>query len=149
MTTSWVRAARRTKINSSDPPLTAVCTTYATPPFPPFFHPPIELASFRPRGRLHRDRRIDFSAICFGMLLHLAVAEIHIRLEYVFLAGLDAGSGAGGQAVALRGGGAGHLDANLGVSSLGKARAVSRYGGGIVRGDTNDCGPGSGNPDLP
>jgi hypothetical protein len=55
----------------------AVRTAYAAPPFPPFLHPPIELPSFRPRGRLHLDRRIDFSAICFGTLLHLA-AEIHI-----------------------------------------------------------------------
>jgi hypothetical protein len=58
--------------------LTSVCTAYATPPFLPFFHPPIELASFRPRGRLGLDRRIDFSAICFGAVLHLVIAEIHI-----------------------------------------------------------------------
>ena len=70
--------ARGTKINSSDPPLTAICTAYATPPFQPFLHPPIELAGFRPRGRLHLDRRMDFSAICFGTLLHLGGAEIHI-----------------------------------------------------------------------
>jgi hypothetical protein len=38
-------------------------------------HPPIKAASTRPRGCLHLDRRIDFSAICFGMLLHLVVAE--------------------------------------------------------------------------
>jgi hypothetical protein len=31
--------------------LTAVCTAYPTPPFLPVFHPPIELASWRPRGR--------------------------------------------------------------------------------------------------
>jgi hypothetical protein len=68
----------RTKINSPDPPLPAVCTAYATPPFLPLFHPPIELASFRPCGCLHLDRRIDFSAICFGALLHLGIAEIHI-----------------------------------------------------------------------
>jgi hypothetical protein len=58
--------------------LPAVCTAYATPPFLTFFHPPIELASFRPHGRTHLERRIDFSAICFGMLLHLVVAEIHV-----------------------------------------------------------------------
>jgi hypothetical protein len=58
--------------------LTAVCTAYATPPFLPFFHPPIELAGLRPRGRLDLDRCIDFSAICFGTLLYLVVAEIHI-----------------------------------------------------------------------
>ena len=55
---SWLRAARWTKINSSDPPLPAVCTAYATPPFLPFFHSPIELASSRPRGRLYLDRWI-------------------------------------------------------------------------------------------
>jgi hypothetical protein len=58
--------------------LTAVCTADATPPFLPFFHPPIELASFRPCGHLDLDRRIDFSAICFGTLLQVIVAEIHI-----------------------------------------------------------------------
>jgi hypothetical protein len=58
--------------------LTAVCTAYPTPPLPPFSYPPIELASFRPRGRLHLDRRIDFAAICVGQVLHLAIAEIHI-----------------------------------------------------------------------
>jgi hypothetical protein len=54
-----------------------VCAADATPPLPALFHPPIELASFGPPGRLHLDRRIDFSAICFGTLLHLGVAEIH------------------------------------------------------------------------
>ena len=77
-TTSRLEGARGTKINGSDPSLTAVCTAYPTPPLLPFFHPPIELASFRPRGRLHIDRRIDFSAICFGTLPHIVVAEIHI-----------------------------------------------------------------------
>jgi hypothetical protein len=75
---SWLWAARGTKINTADPPLTTVCTAYATPPFLTFFHPPIKLASLRPYGRLHLDRRIDFSAICCGTLLHLMVAEIHI-----------------------------------------------------------------------
>ena len=65
--------ARRTKINSSDPPLAAVCTAYATPPFLPFFHPSLELASFRPGGGVHLNRRIDFPLIRFGMLLHLVV----------------------------------------------------------------------------
>ena len=64
----------RTKINSSDPPLTAVFAAYAPPPLLPFPHPPIELACWRPRGRLHPDRWIDFSAICFGTLLQLVVA---------------------------------------------------------------------------
>jgi hypothetical protein len=35
-------------------------------------------AGFRPRSRLHVDRRIDFSAICFGTLLHIGIAKIHI-----------------------------------------------------------------------
>jgi hypothetical protein len=56
--------------------LTAVCTAYATQPFLPFFHPPIVLASLRPRGHLHLNRRIDFSAICFGTRLHIVVASI-------------------------------------------------------------------------
>jgi hypothetical protein len=73
-----ITRVRGTKINSSDPPLTAVCTAYPTPPFPPFLHPPIELASFGPSGRLHLDRRVDFSAICFSTLLHVVVAEIQI-----------------------------------------------------------------------
>jgi hypothetical protein len=38
--------ARGTKINSSDRPLTAVGIAYATPPFPPFFHPPIGWPGF-------------------------------------------------------------------------------------------------------
>lgn len=69
---------RRAKINSSDPPLTAVCAAYATPPFLPFFHPPIELASCRPPGRLHPDRRIDFAAICCGNLLQVVAAQVHV-----------------------------------------------------------------------
>jgi hypothetical protein len=73
-----LRAARETKISGFDPPLTAVCTAYAAPPFPPFLHPPIELSSFRPDGRLYLDRRIDNSAIRFGDLLQLIVAEVHI-----------------------------------------------------------------------
>jgi hypothetical protein len=66
---SSLRAARGSKIDSSDPPLPAVCTAYTTQPFLPFFHPPIKLAGFRPRGRLYLDRWIDFSAICIGTLL--------------------------------------------------------------------------------
>jgi hypothetical protein len=58
--------------------LTAVCAAYATPPCLPFLDPPIELAGLRPHGRLHDDRRIDNSAIYFGKLLDVLVAEIHI-----------------------------------------------------------------------
>jgi hypothetical protein len=45
------------------------------------FNPPrssFSRASVRPPGRLHLDRRIDFSAICLGMLLHVVVAEIEV-----------------------------------------------------------------------
>jgi hypothetical protein len=69
-------ATRRSKINSSDPPLTAVCAAHAAPPLPPFAHPPVELASFRPRGRLHLDRWIDFSAICCVPPLQVGIAEL-------------------------------------------------------------------------
>jgi hypothetical protein len=72
----WSRTARGTKINSFDPSLTAACSAYPTPQFLAIFHPPIQLASFRPHG--HLDRWIDFSAICFSMLLHVIVAEIHV-----------------------------------------------------------------------
>ena len=56
--------------------------SYPAEPLLTLFDPPIELASLRPHGRLHLDRRIDSSAIRCGMLLHLVVAEIHIRLEH-------------------------------------------------------------------
>jgi hypothetical protein len=58
--------------------LTAARTAYSTPPFLPLFHPPIKLPSSGPGGSLHLDRRIDFSAICFGDLLQVIGAEIHI-----------------------------------------------------------------------
>jgi hypothetical protein len=62
-----------TKISSLDPPLTTVYTAYATPPFLPFFHPPIELAGFRPGCSLNLDRRIDFSAVCFSVLTRIKI----------------------------------------------------------------------------
>jgi hypothetical protein len=66
---------------------------YATPPLLPFFHPPIELASLGPCGRLHLDRRIDFPAICRGKLLNLGVTQQFRQsgpqpLESVYLDGL-------------------------------------------------------------
>jgi hypothetical protein len=70
--------ARRSKINSFYPPLTAVCTAYPTPPLPPLSHPPVELAGLRPRGNLHLDWWVDLSAICLGTLLQVVVAEVHI-----------------------------------------------------------------------
>jgi hypothetical protein len=66
------------RINSFDPPLTAVGTSYPTKPFLPFFHPPIELTGLGPRGLVYLDRRIDYAAVCFVDLLHVIVAEIHI-----------------------------------------------------------------------
>ncbi len=67
---------------SFDPALPAVRTAYTTEPLLMLSDPPIELASFRPRSGLHLDRRIDFAAIGFSMLLQVVVAEIHIRLEH-------------------------------------------------------------------
>jgi hypothetical protein len=55
--------ARRTKINSSDPSLTAVWTAYPAQPLLALFHPPIELASSGPRGCLNFNRWIDCTAI--------------------------------------------------------------------------------------
>jgi hypothetical protein len=66
-----------TKINSSDPPLTTVCTAYTAQPLLALLSPPIELAGSRPHGRLHLDRRIDFSAICVSDLLEVTVPEIY------------------------------------------------------------------------
>jgi len=75
---SWPRAARRTKINSSDPPLTAVRTADATEPLPALSDPPIELTTWRPcSSRLNPDRWIDFSAISLGALLEVVVTQIH------------------------------------------------------------------------
>jgi hypothetical protein len=81
---AWSLAVRRSKINSLNPPLTSVRTAYPAEPLLTVFHPPIELASPRPRGRLHLDRRIDFSAVCCGQVLQLVVADIHIRLEHAY-----------------------------------------------------------------
>ena len=60
---SWQWVARRTKINSSDPSLTAVWTAYPAQPLLALFHPPIELASSGPRGCLNFNRWIDCTAI--------------------------------------------------------------------------------------
>jgi hypothetical protein len=48
------------------------------PTIPDGLHPPIELTSCRPDGRLHLDRRIHFSAVCLCTLPQVGVAEIHI-----------------------------------------------------------------------
>jgi len=58
--------------------LPAVCTSYATPPLLPFFHPPIKLASLRPGSRLDLDRRINLSTIFVSTLPHVIIAEIDI-----------------------------------------------------------------------
>ena len=60
---SRLRAAGRTKINSSDPPLTAVRTAYATPPLLSFFHPPIDLATLRPHRPSRTWTQIDCTSV--------------------------------------------------------------------------------------
>jgi hypothetical protein len=49
-----------------------------TPLLLPFFHPPIEPASRRPRGHFDLEGWIDFPAISFGTVPHVVVIEIHI-----------------------------------------------------------------------
>jgi hypothetical protein len=48
------------------------------PTIPAVLSPPIKVASFDHVAVSTLDRRIDFSAICFGTLLHLGGAETHI-----------------------------------------------------------------------
>jgi hypothetical protein len=67
-----------TKINSSDPPQSVVCTEYPSKPLLTLFDPPVELAGFRPHGRVHLEWRINFPAIHCGKLAQLVVAEIYI-----------------------------------------------------------------------
>jgi hypothetical protein len=71
-----------------DPPLPAVCTAYATPPFLPFFHPTNRAGPALDQVAVSTwIGGIDFSAISVGMLLQLIVAEIHTRLERVYDSG--------------------------------------------------------------
>jgi hypothetical protein len=77
-TAPGVRAVRGTKISSSDPPLAAVYTADSTEPLQPVLHPPIELASMRPRGSLQLDRRIDFAAIRFFVLTRIKIFGGHV-----------------------------------------------------------------------
>ena len=70
----------RDEINNSDPALAAVCTAYATPPFPPFSHPPIKLPSLGPGGHLYLDRGIDCTAVRFAVLVRI---KLHMSLEHV------------------------------------------------------------------
>jgi hypothetical protein len=63
---SLLCAVRRTKINSSDPPLMAIFAPHPAQPLLALFDPPIEPASSRPRGHFHLDGRIDFAAISGG-----------------------------------------------------------------------------------
>jgi hypothetical protein len=53
-----------TKVSSFDPLLTTIGTAHRAQPLLPFFHPPVELASMRPHGRLHLDRRKDACSLC-------------------------------------------------------------------------------------
>jgi hypothetical protein len=55
-----------------------VCTTYPAEPLLALFDPIVELARFGSCGCLPLDRRIDYPAICFGKLLQVGIAEIHI-----------------------------------------------------------------------
>jgi hypothetical protein len=76
--TTGHRAAPTGGLRTEHRPLTTVCAAYPTPPFLPVLHPPIKLASWCPCGRLDVDRWVDNSAICFGKLLDILLAEIHI-----------------------------------------------------------------------
>jgi hypothetical protein len=66
----------RTKINNSDPPLTAVLIAHAAPPLLAFFDPAIEMAACRPCGFLDLDRQIDFAAIRFAVLARIEIPHI-------------------------------------------------------------------------
>jgi hypothetical protein len=79
---SWLSTTAGTQISSSDPPLLAVSTACPSEPFPPFFHPPIELAAWRPCCRLDLDRRIHLTSICFGVLTRLEI--LHESFEHRF-----------------------------------------------------------------
>jgi hypothetical protein len=68
-TLSWLLVSGRTKISSFDPMLPAVFALHTTQPLLALFHPPIELASWGPRGRLDLDRWVDYTAVSFSKLL--------------------------------------------------------------------------------
>jgi hypothetical protein len=53
--------------------LPAIGTAYPTEPLLTLFHPPVELAGFRPGCSLNLDRRIDFSAVCFSVLTRIKI----------------------------------------------------------------------------
>jgi hypothetical protein len=64
------------KITSFDPSLPAIGTAYPPEPlqaWPVLFHPPIELAAWRPCGCLDFDRRVDFAAVSFAVLARIVV----------------------------------------------------------------------------
>jgi hypothetical protein len=67
-----------TKINSSDPHLASIWTPYAAPPLLALFHPVVEIARCGPCGRLHSDRRADFSAIGLVALPVLVEREVEV-----------------------------------------------------------------------
>jgi hypothetical protein len=70
---SPLSALSRSKIRSFDPPLASIGPAYPTQPLLPFFHPPIERAASGPRCCLDFDRRVDFAAICFGVVIDLHI----------------------------------------------------------------------------
>jgi hypothetical protein len=76
---SWLRAAPGTKINSSNPPLTAVGTPYPAEPLLRLLHPIVQPTSVRPCGHIHLDRRINCTAISVAVLARI---ELHM-LEHV------------------------------------------------------------------
>jgi hypothetical protein len=82
-------AGRGTKINGSDPLLPTVCTAHPTPPFLTFFHPPIELTGFRPRGRLDLDRQM--SVIASNATFGAALEPVKL-IECICKGGRDIGS---------------------------------------------------------
>ena len=64
------------KINSLDPSLTSVGTSYTAKPLLALFDPPVELASSGPRGCLNLDGRIHFPAIRFAVLTRIEIPHI-------------------------------------------------------------------------
>jgi hypothetical protein len=55
-----------TKINSFDPPLFSIPTSYTAEPFPAFSDPPIDRPCRRPRSDVHLNRWIHPPAIRFA-----------------------------------------------------------------------------------
>ena len=66
----WRRPCR-TQITRPDPPLTTVRTAYPAKPFLSVLYPPIKLAGSEPRGYVHLDRWIDWTAVSFAVLVRI------------------------------------------------------------------------------